>query len=107
MKNESRVERLISEQWPKIRKRAQNENDLDRLTAIVEDIDDLLSILEMRVLGLTQGTRIQRSKEFKSDLQERDGVVANGEIGKSGANEWICVTVTTQSAASRQPLNKA
>jgi hypothetical protein len=43
------VERLISQQWPKLKKRAQTENNLEELIAILEEIDDLLSNLEMRI----------------------------------------------------------
>lgn len=43
------VERLISQRWPKLKKRAQTENNLEELIAILEEIDDLLSNLEMRI----------------------------------------------------------
>jgi len=43
------VERLISQRWPKLKKRAQTENNLEDLIAVLEEIDDLLSNLEMRI----------------------------------------------------------
>lgn len=43
------VERLISQRWPKLKRRAQNENNPEKLIAILEEIDDLLSNLEMRI----------------------------------------------------------
>ncbi|HXM68855.1 MAG TPA: hypothetical protein VN911_19155 [Candidatus Acidoferrum sp.] len=43
------VERLISQRWPKLKKRAQTENNLEELIAVLEEIDDLLSNLEMRI----------------------------------------------------------
>lgn len=49
MKSVKGIERLISQRWPKLKKRAQNENSPEKLVAILEEIDDLLSNLEMRI----------------------------------------------------------
>ena len=47
MKNKQSLERLISERWPKLKKRAQIENNPEKIVAILEEIDDLLFNLEM------------------------------------------------------------
>jgi hypothetical protein len=52
MRKIEELQLLISERWPQLRKRAERENDSEKLIAIVEDIDDLLFILEMRVSSL-------------------------------------------------------
>ena len=49
MKSVKGIERLISQRWPKLKKRAQDENSPEKLVAILEEIDDLLSNLEMRI----------------------------------------------------------
>ena len=51
------VERLISERWPKLKKRAQNENDPEKLIAILEEIDNLLSNLEMKIAAQNAQSR--------------------------------------------------
>jgi hypothetical protein len=49
MSNKKGAERLISQRWPRLKKRAQNENNPEKLIAILEEIDDLLFNLEMRI----------------------------------------------------------
>ncbi|MGA2346997.1 MAG: hypothetical protein ABSF93_13380 [Candidatus Sulfotelmatobacter sp.] len=49
MNNKQAVEWLVSEQWPKLKKRAENEKDVEKLIAILEEIDDVLFSVEMRV----------------------------------------------------------
>ena len=56
MNSKERVERLISEQWPKLKKKAQNETDLERLIAVLEEIDDLLFSLEMTIAAQDRNT---------------------------------------------------
>lgn len=53
MGSKRELEQLTSERWPQLKKKAQNETDPDKLIAIVEEIDDLLFLLEMRVLTRT------------------------------------------------------
>jgi hypothetical protein len=43
------VEHLITEQWPDLKERAEKETDHEKLTAILEEIEDLLSVLERRI----------------------------------------------------------
>jgi hypothetical protein len=49
MKNRQALERLMSERWPKLKKRAQNERNTEKLIVILEEIDDLLFSVEMRI----------------------------------------------------------
>ncbi|MFZ0309842.1 MAG: hypothetical protein WCA76_15320 [Candidatus Sulfotelmatobacter sp.] len=56
MNSKKGVERLISQRWPILKKRAQNENNPEKLIAILEEIDDLLSNLEMRIASQNRGT---------------------------------------------------
>ena len=49
MNNMKGVEHLISQQWTKLKRKSQNENNPAKLITILEEIDDLLSTLEMRI----------------------------------------------------------
>ncbi len=49
MKSGKRLELLMSERWPKLKKKAQNETDPEKLIPILEEIEDLLFNLEMRL----------------------------------------------------------
>jgi len=49
MKNRQPLEQLMSERWPKLKKRAQHEKNCEKLIAILEEIDDLLFMVEMRI----------------------------------------------------------
>jgi hypothetical protein len=49
MKNTQAIEWLVSERWPKLKKQAENEKDTEKLIAILEEIDDVLFSVEMRV----------------------------------------------------------
>jgi hypothetical protein len=49
MKNTQRLELVISERWPKLKKKAQRETNPEKLIGILEEIEDLLFNLEMRL----------------------------------------------------------
>lgn len=49
MKNDNTIETIILGRWPQLKKKAQNEGDADKLIAIIEDIDELLSDLELKI----------------------------------------------------------
>jgi hypothetical protein len=66
MNRTRKVERLITERWPKLKQRARTENDPDKLSAIIEEIDDLLFILEMRIVGPKTGNMHSRAKEIQN-----------------------------------------
>jgi hypothetical protein len=77
MNNQKGAERLISQRWPKLKKRAQNENNPEKLIAILEEIDDLLSNLEMRIASQNRSMRsgtdtIPESASFAFDLPSGD-----------------------------------
>lgn len=46
MNNVRGLERLISRQWPKLKKKAQDPDNPEELIATLEEIDDLLCLLE-------------------------------------------------------------
>ena len=50
MRSQKRLEKLTSERWPKLKKRAQNERNPEKLIKIFEEIDDLLFNVEMRIV---------------------------------------------------------
>jgi len=49
MKIVNNVDRLIEKRWPKLKNRAQNERNTGKLIAILEEIEDLLCLMEMRI----------------------------------------------------------
>jgi hypothetical protein len=49
MKNAKDVDRVIEKRWPKLKKRAQNERNPGKLIAILEEIEDLLFLMDMRI----------------------------------------------------------
>jgi hypothetical protein len=51
--NTKGAERLITQRWPKLKKKLHNENDPRKLLSILQEIDDLLSNLEMRMAAQT------------------------------------------------------
>jgi hypothetical protein len=46
------MDRLISEQWPDLKKRAEQETDYESLIALLGEIDDLLVHLEERIAAI-------------------------------------------------------
>ena len=70
--NTIRMEHLVLEQWPKLKKKAQGETDPERLIAILEEIDDLLFNMEMTIAALNgrtgpgggEGSRATSHKSF-------------------------------------------
>jgi hypothetical protein len=49
MNNMKDVDRLIKKRWPRLKRRAQNESSPEKLIVILEEIEDLLFLLEMRI----------------------------------------------------------
>jgi hypothetical protein len=49
MKSAKELERLILEEWPKLKERAERERSPQKLIAVLEEIEDLLFHLEMRI----------------------------------------------------------
>jgi hypothetical protein len=58
--NTKGVERLITQRWPKLKKKLQNENDPGKLISILQEIDDLLSNLEMKMVAQTRHADSER-----------------------------------------------
>lgn len=49
MRNKQTAEQLMSERWPKLKKRAQDETEPEKVVAILEEIDELLFSVEMKI----------------------------------------------------------
>jgi hypothetical protein len=49
MRNDKSTARLMSVRWPRLKKRAQHEARPEKLIAILDEIDDLLFSVEMRI----------------------------------------------------------
>jgi hypothetical protein len=49
MKSADNLERLVLEKWPKLKETAQREKSPEKLIAVLEEIEDLLFNLEMRI----------------------------------------------------------
>jgi hypothetical protein len=82
MKSMKGVEQLISERWPKLKYRAHNEKNPEKLIAILEEIDDLLFNLEMRIAAQNE-MRSRDNAESRSDCHEsiRDVPPGDSESG--------------------------
>ncbi|MFZ0318856.1 MAG: hypothetical protein WAL56_07005 [Candidatus Sulfotelmatobacter sp.] len=57
MKNTKEPELPISERWPELKAQAQSETNPEKLIAILEEIEDLLFNLEMRLASQYQKRR--------------------------------------------------
>jgi hypothetical protein len=82
MKRTKSVERLISERWPKLKERAQNEDDPEKLIPILEEIEDLLLNLEIRF-----GAEADNGQMHLSACAEADFDAFVREFKKSRNNE--------------------
>ncbi len=82
MTNKLELERLLSERWPKLKKRAQHEKNPERLIVILEEIDDLLFSVEMRIAAQSGRTRSKDGGDSRSDRPESGAVHSDdSEIG--------------------------
>jgi hypothetical protein len=79
MKNDAILERLISEEWPKLKRRAENETDVEKLIAAIREIDEFLLHLEQRVIASDENRLSANAvSEFATSA---------GAHKESGANE--------------------
>lgn len=82
MNNQQALERLMSERWPKLKKRAQREKNPEKLIAILEEIDELLFTVEMRIAARSAGPGSKDSGDSRSDHLESGAVLTDdSEIG--------------------------
>ncbi|HME37259.1 MAG TPA: hypothetical protein VKF84_18660 [Candidatus Sulfotelmatobacter sp.] len=82
MKTKPSLEQLMSERWPKLKKRAQNENNPENLIAVLEEIDDLLFIVEMRVAAQSRRTHSRDDTDSRLVHLESDAATSDdSEIG--------------------------
>jgi hypothetical protein len=82
MKNEQDLGQLMSEQWPKLKKRAQHQRNPEKLIAILEEIDDLLFNLEMRIAAQNGLAHSWEDQDPRSTHHESADVLSDdAEIG--------------------------
>jgi len=70
MKKKLEIEKLITERWPKLKIKAQNEENPEKIIAILEEIDDLLFKVEMRIAAQNGGTQ---SRDYTDSRSVRRG----------------------------------
>jgi hypothetical protein len=82
MKNRQALEELMSERWPKLKKRAQHERNPEKLIAILEEIDDLLFMVEMRIAPQSGQSRSRDGTDSGSVSSQPDAACTDdSEIG--------------------------
>jgi hypothetical protein len=81
MKSKPGPEELMSEQWHKLKKRAEHERNPEKLIAILEEIDDLLFNLEMRIAARS-GRALSWDETDSRSAQNQSTVLSDdSEIG--------------------------
>jgi hypothetical protein len=75
------AERLIAERWPKLKNKAQTERNPEKLIAILEEMDDLLFNLEMRLAAQNESLHSKTDAGSQSDWHEliSDGLPGDSE----------------------------
>jgi hypothetical protein len=68
--NPKGVERLIAERWPKLKNKAENEKNPEKLIAILEEMDDLLFNLEMRIAAQNESMHSRTNSGSRSDCHD-------------------------------------
>ncbi len=82
MKSKPGPEELMFEQWPKLKKRAQHERNPEKLIAILEEIDDLLFNLEMRIAARSGRALSWDETDSRSDQNQSTAFLSDdSEIG--------------------------
>ena len=76
MDADKNMDRLIFIKWPELKKRAQGEQDLEKLMTLLVEIDELLFNLEMRV-RVKDDTGFNTRAESKSVAQASRNQGAN------------------------------
>lgn len=68
------VDRLISERWPDLKKRAEQETDYEALIAILGEIDDLLVHLERRIAAIDKnmglGAKTGSNRDWRKSVRD-------------------------------------
>jgi hypothetical protein len=70
MKNDPTLARLICEEWPTLKNKAEDETDVEKLIAVVSEIDDFLLRLEARVATSDNG-QVKRPRGITLELPRR------------------------------------
>jgi hypothetical protein len=63
-------DRLISERWPDLKKRAEQETDHEALISVLEEIDELLVHLEQRIAAVDKDMGLDSNAESDRRLAE-------------------------------------
>ena len=81
MKSANDLEQLVLEKWPKLKETVQKEKSPEKLIAVLEEIEDLLFNLEMRIA--VEGRKPHRSEDEGAGRESaRDSFFAcDPEIG--------------------------
>jgi hypothetical protein len=77
MTNKEEMERLLTGRWPKLKKRAQHEENPEKLIAILEEIDDLLFTVEMRIAAQSGRTQARGEDDSRPHRPEFDVVLSD------------------------------
>ena len=77
MTNQEELERLLTGRWPKLKKRAQHEENPEKLIAILEEIDDLLFTVEMRIAAQSGRTSSRSVGDSRSHRLEFGAVLSD------------------------------
>jgi len=82
MKKKQEFEKLITERWPKLKKKAENEENPEKILAILEEIDDLLFKFEMRIAAQNGRRQSRDYTQSRAGGRGPDAVSADdSEIG--------------------------
>jgi hypothetical protein len=73
-------EPLISERWPKLKKRAQHETNPAKLIVVLEEIDDLLFTIEMKVAAQAGRTMSGNDMDPRPGWRE-SGAIVSDDLG--------------------------
>jgi hypothetical protein len=82
-------EQLIYERWPKLKKRAQRERNLQKLVAVFEEIDDLLFNIEMKVAAEAGRTDSMGDMGSRSGLSRIWGCLIRRLRNRERMNECL------------------
>jgi hypothetical protein len=76
MTADKHMDRLILIGWPELKKRAQSEQDVEKLMAVLVEIDELLFSLEVKV-RIQDDTRFNARAESQSVAQTSRNQLVN------------------------------
>jgi hypothetical protein len=81
MRSKRGLEQLISERWPKLKKRAQRQRNPEKLISVLEEIDDLLCNIEMKVAAPVGRTDSRDDMGATSGCRESGAILSEKTSG--------------------------